>query len=120
MPCGLSEGPYPHPFLGPAAAEERASEEGEERLDIPLLVQDVCGEQKIEDATVRVEARRFVPAHRHRRDPSAVSPGISLGERERVVRPVGRDDVSSGERRDDRRQPEPAAELEYPPATQVA
>ena len=86
-----------------------------DRLDVPLLVEDVGREREVEPLVPRLAP---VP-DAWPRSARPFRSAFVAQQLDRVGRPVGRDDVRPAVRRDERRHAEPAAELDDPQPVEV-
>ncbi|HZO49415.1 MAG TPA: hypothetical protein VFB26_04645 [Gaiellaceae bacterium] len=100
---------------GAAVLQHARHERGELRA-VALLVEHVRRDDEREAAAA--ERPGVVPAQRRRLQPHAVARGVLAQELERVLGPVGREHPRPAHRRGERRQPQPAAELEQPQAAE--
>ena len=95
-----------------------ARQELEQLLRVALLVEHVGAEDEI-PGRAREQHGGLVPAHTFDAQGDAVARGVLAQQPDRVLRPVGGQDVAAGERGGERGQAEPGAELEHTLAVEL-
>jgi hypothetical protein len=101
--------------------DHRASESREKDgklLGVPLFVEEVRAEDEIPRGRAK-QGLRLAPAETRNAEERVVSIRVATQESDCLLRPVRREDVGAAERSSERRQTEPAAELEHSPPCEL-
>ena len=98
--------------LGEEHLSTEPREKSGELVGVPFLVQEVGAEDEIPRRGAK-QRLRLAPANACDTERRVVSLGVAAQELDRVLCPVRREHVGTAQRRRERRQTEPAAELQH-------